>query len=243
MTSEARFSLEELVDLAGVQPRQIRELIRLGIVPPPSSGGRGATYGADHLDRLRAWKVLREQAPAKTTNEQLRVALNRLSAQGVLRSIAEGKTPVVMFDDDKEDVTLDRIAGSLLPTAGLVARMSQGEGTTNEEALKYLANLPRGSARVAMSKLSREPRVEVPLTKEGSSTVPMERLRDALEQYVSDHASEVRVKPPRTETWQRVNISGDLEISARGPLSPDEIQLLETIGQLLQQAIYRKERP
>ena len=242
MTSEARYSLEELGDLAGVPPRQVRELVRLGILPSPSSRGRGASYGADHLDRLRAWKVLREQAPAKTTNEQLRVALNRLSAQGVLRSIAEGKTPVVMFDDDKEDVTLDRIAGSLLPTAGLVARMSQGD-SINEEALKYLANLPRGSARVSMSKLSREPRVEVPLTKEGSSTVPMERLRDALEQYVSDHASEVRVKPPRTETWQRVNISGDLEISARGPLSPDEIQLLETIGQLLQQAIYRKERP
>ena len=242
MTSEARYSLEELGDLAGVPPRQVRELVRLGILAAPSSRGRGASYGADHLDRLRAWKVLREQAPAKTTNEQLRVALNRLSAQGVLRSIAEGKTPVVMFDDDKEDVTLDRIAGSLIPTAGVVARMSQGD-SINEEALKYLANLPRGSARVAMSKLSREPRVEVPLTKEGSSTVPMERLRDALEQYVSDHASEVRVKPPRTETWQRVNISGDLEISARGPLSPDEIQLLETIGQLLQQAIYRKERP
>ena len=242
MTSEARYSLEELGDLAGVPPRQVRELVRLGLLAAPSSRGRGASYGADHLDRLRAWKVLREQAPAKTTNEQLRVALNRLSAQGVLRSIAEGKTPVVMFDDDKEDVTLDRIAGSLIPTAGVVARMSQGD-SINEEALKYLANLPRGSARVAMSKLSREPRVEVPLTKEGSSTVPMERLRDALEQYVSDHASEVRVKPPRTETWQRVNISGDLEISARGPLSPDEIQLLETIGQLLQQAIYRKERP
>ena len=41
---------------------------------------------------------------------------------------------------------------------------------------------------------------------------------------------------------KRVTVSGDLEISARGPLMPDEIELLETIGQLLQQAIYRKER-
>lgn len=242
MTAEARYSLEELADLAGVPPRQVRELIRLDIVPPPSSGGRGATYGAEHLDRLRAWKVLRDKAPPRTTNEQLRVALNRLNAQGMLRSIAEGKTPVVLFDDEKDDVTIDRIAGSFIPTAGVVARMSQGENI-NEEALKYLASVPRGSARVAMSKLSKQPRVEVPLTKEGSSTVPMERLREALERYVSEHAAEVRVKPPRTETWQRVNISGDLEISARGPLAPDEIQLLETIGQLLQQAIYRKERP
>lgn len=241
MTAETRYSLEELGDLAGVPPRQVRELVRLGILPAPSSRGRGATYGPEHLDRLRAWKMLREAAPPKTTNEQLRVALNRLSAQGMLRSIADGRTPVVLFDDEKDDVTIDRIAGSFAaPTAGIVARMSQGDAI-NEDALKYLASVPRGSARVALSKLSREPRVEVPLTKEGS-TVPLERLREALERYVTDHAAEVRVKPPRTETWQRVNISGDLEISARGPLTPDEIQLLETIGQLLQQAIYRKER-
>ena len=242
MTSEERYNLDQLADLADVPARQIRELIRHDIVPAPSSGGRGATYGSDHLDRLRAWKVLRDQAPPKTTNEQLRVALNRLSAQGMLRSIAEGKTPVVLFDDDKDDVTIERIAGSFAAASSPTARMSRGEDTVNEPALAYLANLPRGSARVRMSNLTRRPQVEVPLTREGSARVPLERLREALDRYVTDHAAEVRVKPPRTETWQRVTVSGDLEISARGPLMPDEIELLETIGQLLQQAIYRKER-
>ena len=34
-------------------------------------------------------------------------------------------------------------------------------------------------------------------------------------------------------TWHRVRIGGDLTIAARGPLAPEEVALLETVGELL----------
>ena len=59
---------------------------------------------------------------------------------------------------------------------------------------------------------------------------------------VAAHAAGVRASPSRSEVWHRVVVGRDLEITARGPLSADEVHLLETIGQLLQQAVYRRSR-
>jgi DNA-binding transcriptional MerR regulator len=245
MTSEARHSLEQLGDMAGVSPRQIRELMRLGILPAPSSRGRGATYGPEHMDRLRAWKALREKAPSGTTNEQLRVLLGRLSNSGLLRAIAEGKVPFDLLDDQKEGVTFEAPEAS-----GLVARLSRepakpvspGE-RINEAALTYLSSIRQSAGQVRLRAINSLPRLELPIGADRTgAALSLDRMQAALEQYVATHAAEVRVNPPKAETWQRVTIGRDLEISARGPLLPDEIQLLETIGQLLQRAIYRKER-
>ena len=104
MNTDLRHSLEELAQVASVPERQIRELVRLGILPGPSSRGRGATYGTEHLDRLRAWKVLREKLPPKTTNEQIKILLEKLSDGGILRAIADGRMPFELQDDDKEEV-------------------------------------------------------------------------------------------------------------------------------------------
>ena len=122
--------------------------------------------------------------------------------------------------------------------------LSQGE-STNQAALAYLSSMPRaGAARVTLPSVTSAPRLEVELGPSDSSGagLSLSRLQSALENYVAAHAAEVRVKAPRTETWQRLTIGRDLEISARGPLMPDEIHLLETVGHLLQQAIYRKEK-
>jgi DNA-binding transcriptional MerR regulator len=251
MTTDTRYPLDHLARLSGVPERQIRELVRLRLLPAPSSQGRGATYGTEHLDRLRAWKALRSKVPTGTTNDQIRILLNKLSDKGLLRVIAEGKIPFDLIDDQKQDVTigttgsapsfLARMFRSQEPSSDSESRVFEGE-PANQEALTYLAQL-RGVPRLVMPSVSSAPRLEVTLEAgQSEAVVPLERLQSALADYVATHAAEVRVKPPESETWHRVTVSRDLEISARGPLMPDEIQLLETIGQLLQQAIYRKEK-
>ena len=95
---------------------------------------------------------------------------------------------------------------------------------------------------MTVPKTTGTPRVEVGVGDQTAAGLSLKRMYDALRRYVTDHAAEVRVKPQKTEMWHRVNAGNDVEISARGPLMPDEIQLLETVGQLLQQAIYRKEK-
>lgn len=247
MTTPTRFSLSELEQESGVSARQIRELIRLGVLPAPSSGGRGATYGQDHLDRLRVWQKLRAEAPPGTKNEQLRAVVDRLHAMGVLRAVAEGKVPFALVDDLRDDVSVQRLADFDEALAASVVQDSPRAPTSvNEEALDYLramrSPLP-APARLSVAAHDATPRLEVDLraAKETGAAPALASLREALQAYVATHAAPVRVNPPRTDTWQRVTIGRDLEIAARGSLTPEVVQLLETVGQLLQQAIYRKE--
>ena len=245
---DRRFSLEELEGAADVPGRQIRELIRLGILPAPSSKGRGATYGTEHLDRLRAWKRLRDDLPRTTTSDQIRRLLNTLSDQGLLRQIAEGTIPFKLVDDQKDDVTVAEA-----PAPSFVARLFRQTPTElsqppriNESALEYLRSIKStrpAPASLTLTARSATPQFEVNLgaAERSGAQLSLERLFTALDAYTSAHAANVRVNQPKSETWQRVTVGGDLEIAARGPLSPEEIQLLETVGQLLQQAIYKKE--
>jgi DNA-binding transcriptional MerR regulator len=59
--STERYSLQDLADQTGIELRTIRSYIQTGVLPRPSSSGRGAFYGPEHLNRLKAMRVLREQ--------------------------------------------------------------------------------------------------------------------------------------------------------------------------------------
>jgi DNA-binding transcriptional MerR regulator len=242
METSRRLNLDELEQLSGVPARQIRELIRLGVIPAPSSRGRGATYGPEHADRLRAWKRLRADAPAGTTNEHLRALIDRLADQGLLRGIADGSVPFAMIDDGNEQVALAD-ASTYADAVMLAPNVAGSE--TNEEALNYLARMRRRPepARVRLQ-YSAQPTLEVDIraAKRAGPALALRRLRAALEEYTASSGDTVRVNASKSEIWHRVSATRDIEIAARGPLTPDEIQLLETIGQLLQQAIYHKER-
>lgn len=233
MDSADRLSLDELEQRSGVPARQIRELIRQGLVPPASSGGRGATYGEEHLDRLRAWKRLRQESPASIRNEQLRAVLTHLEDSGMLRGIADGTIPFKLVDDGKEEMEVRAVVP---PATG---------GSVNDDAVDYLQSMrTRRPAEVRIEPSTATTHVAMNLreSRRSAAAVSLARLRDALERYVAANATTVRAAPSRSETWHRIAAGRDLEISARGPLSPDEIQLLETIGQLLQQAVYRRSR-
>jgi hypothetical protein len=165
----------------------------------------------------------------------------------LLRAIADGKVPFDLLDDQRPNVTIEAA-----DSPAFMARLSRQAATplasqgvrVNQSALEYIASMWRGKERLTMPLASSVPRLELPIGADRTgAALSLDRMREALERYVATHAAEVRVNPPKAETWQRVTIGRDLEISARGPLSVDEIQLLETIGQLLQRAIYRKEGP
>ncbi|MBI5852617.1 MAG: MerR family transcriptional regulator [Planctomycetes bacterium] len=238
---DARMDLAELSRSTQVPGRQIRELIRRGVLPRPSSSGRGATYGIEHLDRLRVWKLLREKSPAGTTNDQIQAVLAQLTPE-ILHGIAEGSIPFELVDDGKREVT---IAASITspPAQGSTARWQPAPGR-NEAALAYLSAIetaarPSAPARVAIPAGGRRARIDVDLDAAGRSNaaLALERLRRLLAQFAGSIPRGERVKTERSEVWHRVRIGRDLEISARGPLTPDEIQLLETAGGLLHQAL------
>lgn len=60
MLNEPELTLQELADAVGVEARTIRSWIAQDLLKGPTTRGRGATYGQDHLDRLRAIRALKE---------------------------------------------------------------------------------------------------------------------------------------------------------------------------------------
>lgn len=57
---EREFSLGELSEIADVSPRTVRYYIVEGLLPPPLTAGRNATYSQEHLDRLNAITAMKE---------------------------------------------------------------------------------------------------------------------------------------------------------------------------------------
>jgi DNA-binding transcriptional MerR regulator len=53
MPQEARHSLTQLADLAGVTPRTVRYYLAQGLLPAVRLAGSGSRYDEDHLARLR----------------------------------------------------------------------------------------------------------------------------------------------------------------------------------------------
>jgi DNA-binding transcriptional MerR regulator len=52
------FTLEELAQRVGISPRTIRYYIAEGLLPGPGARGKSATYGVEHLVRLRLIRLL-----------------------------------------------------------------------------------------------------------------------------------------------------------------------------------------
>lgn len=61
MTAEKQFSIDELSELTGITPRNIRYYIQQGLVNKPQGERRGAWYTTDHLQQLLTVKRLREE--------------------------------------------------------------------------------------------------------------------------------------------------------------------------------------
>lgn len=249
MPIEDALTIKDLEAAAQVPARQIRELIRLAILPLPSSLGRGATYGKDHLDRLRAWKRLRDGAPPGTTNAQLKALIDQLAEKGLLRAFADGSIPFQLMDDQREAVSVV-LPGSAPDSARTAPRMPilsepGGPYQGNVAATEYLASLRRG--KKSMSTATRAPAPPVAeatlalgagFAGRSTANVPLDRLVKSLDAWVGDRAKSVRMRPVEAETWHHLSIGHDLTIAARGPLNAQELALLEAVGELLQRAIY-----
>jgi DNA-binding transcriptional MerR regulator len=56
-----QWTLLELAEQAGIPARTVRFYIARGLLPGPAGGGRGALYGAGHLERLQRIRRLQEK--------------------------------------------------------------------------------------------------------------------------------------------------------------------------------------
>src|SRR6266849_4866264 len=90
-------SLTELAETSGIEARTVRSYIERGLLPGAQNRGRGATYTADHLNRLRLIQALRRARPNITLSE-IRIRLQQLTPQQISGIAAGSITATVLMD-------------------------------------------------------------------------------------------------------------------------------------------------
>jgi len=96
-TESEIFTIQELSDATGVEPRTIRSYVEKGLIPGPDSLGRGAKYPRESLDRLKVLQLLRD-ANRGLTLDQIRLLLKRLGPSE-LRGLADGRLRIAALLD------------------------------------------------------------------------------------------------------------------------------------------------
>jgi DNA-binding transcriptional MerR regulator len=85
MQRDVRYSIDELAALTGTTARLVRHYVQERLLPNAENPGRGAFYGRQHLDALKAIQILKferrsklhEIAPILTDRERVRALAQR----------------------------------------------------------------------------------------------------------------------------------------------------------------------
>lgn len=224
------YTLQQLSDLSGVEPRTIRSYIERDLLPGPRGMGPKASYGPEHVARLEVIRLLRD-ARREITLDQIRNFLGQLTPEKIA-AIAQGGL---------------KAAG----TAGSSGAAGIGSFTPPvSSALQYLHSIAAPEPMASMepsAASSPKRRAAAPMAPQGPQALsepslgrtPFEELLGVLGGALS-HGTVSR--SVRSETWHRVPITPDIELSVRGELDTDKLALLQRIGDHLRHLLMKGTR-
>jgi DNA-binding transcriptional MerR regulator len=78
MTGSGTYSISELAEKAELTVRAVRYYISLGLLPPPNEMGPSASYGDEHLERLR---VIEQLKVGRLSLTEINTTINKLSTE------------------------------------------------------------------------------------------------------------------------------------------------------------------
>lgn len=201
-------TLQELAAETGVEPRTIRSYVEKGVILGPESFGRGARYPRETLDRLKVLQLLRD-ANRSLTLDQIRVLLNSIGPSQ-LREVAEGTVRIGAVIDT------DAAGASPLPKTA---------------ALEYLHGLQRSPSQpqshAALSPLLHH-RTPPPLS---NDQLPV--LEHAARALAELTGKTLWSRSTRGESWYRISLTPDIELSVRGEFGTEQLAQLHRIGDSL----------
>lgn len=90
MSAHATYSIGKLARAANVTTRTIRYYVAQGLLPPPRGGGRVASYGDEHLNRLELIKLLKQEF---LPLNEIKALLGRLDDDAVRLLLTERRQP------------------------------------------------------------------------------------------------------------------------------------------------------
>jgi DNA-binding transcriptional MerR regulator len=209
MKQDHPLTLYELSERTGIEPRTLRSWVADGLLVAPDKSGRGATYPGINLYRAQVVKALKGR---KSMSEISRLFLTASDEQ--VREWAAGRRP-----EDRQDrgSALDYLS-RINARSGSVAKASLP--LTDSQASRGAGSQGQGADRGPL--LDRIDRTSGEFT-------ALEHLVLQLDQFLNGSF----LRRVRGETWTRLAVTRDLELSVRGNLEPDEIEQFERLaGQL-----------
>ncbi len=189
------YTLQELAEHSGLEPRVIRAYIEQGLLRGAETRGRNARYGRYHLERLLAIRALREgrgmaladirRALLSSSDEQVRALGGRVAA-------AEGPAPVF---GSASALDYLRSIGHAQPQAGPVAApapAARADATPVERLLIELerlarnTNVPRQAAGEPWFRIAITPDIELGIRGAHSEEdlAQLERIADHLRAFL-----------------------------------------------------------
>jgi DNA-binding transcriptional MerR regulator len=118
--NQTGLTVEELAERGRVSVRTVRFYIAEGLLPGPGSRGKAATYGEEHLLRLRLIRRLAEQ---RVPLAEMRDLLDRLS-------LDEART--LLAEEDRRATELQRAEESPSPKEYVAALLSQARAARQQ---------------------------------------------------------------------------------------------------------------
>jgi DNA-binding transcriptional MerR regulator len=189
MSAEATYTIGELAQEADVTTRTIRYYVAEGLLPPPDSSGRAASYSNEHLERLELIKLLKEEFLPLSEIKSLMQGLDGETVRDLLTQ----RRP----DQPKpEPETAKEYLRALLELPKSPVLMRQAVAAKAESASSSTAPAQSTNAGARSSLLATR------------SPVPQERERP-MEETAPTHRD--------ASIWQRYPLHPDIELHVRQP--------------------------
>jgi len=234
VSPETRYKIEELEQLTGLSRRLVYDYISRDLVPPAMGSGKGAYYLQEHYDRLRLISLLRKAGFRLERNEE---ALTSWEADEIARivDLAEGRD-VESLEALDEWLSLPRRGG--FDRSEDFDRGGDLDRNVDLESFEAMVDLS-SSVAYQDDRSSLEPdedyseaRRDDCLSPEPPEDHSVARLLESAGEPsdarqatpAREYSAARRVTPsprrtptsrPRPQTWERVEVSPDIEINYR----------------------------
>ena len=212
MRDEAKtYSILELAELSGVNPRTIHFYISRGLLEGVGRQGPSSRYPEGHLHRLIFIREL--QAQARLSLDEIAKVLAGTDPT-ILTAVAEGREQLSVMqlrEDLPAEPAPDGRLGDAMATPPQL-------GSARSRALRFFSRRPDRPEAPAPSRA--------------------EALGSVLSGLSGRSWAESSSAPPREGSWVSIHVTDDLTLSARG-LSPEELRILEQIGHSIAEILNR----
>jgi len=215
MSTDASYTIGELARAAGVTRRTIHYYVAQGLLPPPQSGGRAASYTVKHLQRLELIRLLKQEF---LPLHEIKALLDGLDDEAVQSLLSEKRaaTPTPARETAKE-----YLRALLHPP---------------DRSSPLLRQRAADRADILAAPL---PPAQMPAERAG----PFLKARIARGTAASYAPQAERQGPPEiASVWQRYQLHPDLELHVRRPLTDAALSArLEGLIAEIRQVIARHE--